>query len=300
MIFFVPVVVLLFVFGCDSLQLPDNPITGPKASGGGSSFVGGSSSMLLDILQPPEKGKVSPITPLVVSVNVKNAGESFADGQVCVVGLAQDIFSDAGCKCEEFSLKGRARSKDEVVDGEEETFEFSQGLPSLDEFVMNDFSVTAIARYNYKTYASFEGCVRKDLKDSKDCKSRQDLKLLGVSSAPLQISSISQDILRVSDDEYTMTVYLNVVHASNGQFFSSSLNKDSCSDEENPSKSVDVRLYNAPGKSSCAPLTFKKSENKASSVCTITGVQVRDYDPLINAELSYAYEVRESNSFEVA
>lgn len=297
-------VILFFVSGCASFSDIFKALPGikpPTSAGGGKSFVGDTDSIILNILQPPESGKVSIQFPLRVSIDVKNAGESDAEGFVCVTGLNTNVFEEAeACKCEEFSLKGKSGSEDETVEGKQKTFNFDQGPAKIDEFTINSFSVTSIARYSYKTYASVEGCVAKDILTSKDCKPRQDAKLLGVSSAPLQITAVSQDLLLTADEEYSMTLYIEVAHKGKGQFFSSSVEKDVCGEEEsNINKKVDVRLYNTPGRSSCGQLVFKSKEDKGTVTCTITEIDARDFKPLINIELSYVYEVRESNNFEV-
>jgi len=297
-------VILLFVSGCASLTDIFKTLPGfkpPTTTGVGKSFIGGTDSIVLTMLQPPEAGKVSREVPLRVSVDVKNNGESVAEGYVCVTGLNTNVFEEAeGCRCEEFSLKGKSRFEDEILEGEHETFNFDEGPATIDEFTINSFSITSIARYSYKTYASVEGCIAKDILTSKDCKTRQDAKLLGVSSAPLQVTSVSQELLLTADEEYSMTLFIEVTHKGKGQFFSSSAEKDVCGEEDdNLNKMVDVRLYNSPGRASCSPLVLKKKEDKGTATCTITGIDARDYKPLINVELSYVYEVRESNSFEV-
>lgn len=299
-------VLILFVSGCSAMnsfgdlfkKLPG--VTTITPSGGGKSYVGGTKSININMLQPAETGKISREVPLRVSVNVKNEGESPAEGQICVTGLNPTVFDESkSCECQEFSLKGKVRLEDETTEGEEITRNFDEGQPKIDEFTVNDFSVTAIARYDYKTFASVEGCIRKDILTSKDCKPRQDAKLIGVSSAPMQINSVVQELLLTSEDEYTMTLFIEVAHKGSGQFFDASLNKDACSTDESINKKVDVKLVNAPGRTTCSPLTIKKKEEKATTTCTITGVQARDYKPLMNIELSYAYEMRESNNFQV-
>lgn len=298
---------ILFISGCASVSslgdlFKNLPFTNPGSSGGGKSFVGGKESITVSILQPPEAGKVTKDVPLRVSVHLKNDGESNADGQVCVTGLNTEAFPDSeSCKCDEFSLKGKAKFDEEITEGEEKTINFDEGNPIIDEFTINDFSITSIVRYDYKTFASVEGCVKKNILESKDCKPRQDAKILGVSSAPIQINSVSQELLSTSDEEYTMTLFIEVSHSGKGQFFDKSLDKDACNeDSQNVNKRVEVKLYNAPGRAACSPLTFKKNEDKGTATCIITGVNARDYKPLMNIELLYAYEVRESNNFEVA
>lgn len=298
------ILVLLFVSGCASFTdfFKGLPGIKPPTSGGGKSFVGGTNSIALSILQPPESGKISKEVPLRVSVNVKNDGEALAEGQVCVTGLNTNVFEEAeSCKCDEFSLKGKAKFEEETTEGENKVFNFDEGSATIDEFTINSFSVTSIARYSYKTYASVEGCVVKDILTSKDCKPRQDAKLVGVSSAPLQVTSVSQELLLTSEDEYSMTLFIEVAHKGNGQFFSTSITKDICGEEDsNINKNVEVKLFNAPGRASCNPLVFKKKEDIGTATCTVTGVEARDYKPMINIELSYTYEIRESNNFEVA
>ncbi len=264
-------------------------------SGGGKSYIGGTNSIKINILQPAENGKISKDIPLRVSINVKNDGESPAEGQVCVTGLNPTVFEESkACECQEFSLKGKSRYEDEDV-----TLNFDEGPANIDEFTINDFSVTSIARFNYKTYASVEGCVVKDLAASKDCKARQDARIIGVSSAPLQITSVVQELLSTSDEEYTMTLIIEVSHKGSGEFFDVSLDKDACVENSNINKKVEINLINAPGRATCAPLTIKKKEDKGTTTCIITGVQARNYKPMMNIELSYAYEVRESNKFQV-
>ncbi len=304
---FLASLVILFISGCaatDSMKglFGNLPGIKPSSSGGGKSFVGGTDSILINILQPVESSKISKDVPLRVSVNLKNNGESDAEGQLCVTGLNPEIFEESqSCDCQDFSLKGKTRFQDETSDGEDSTFSFDEGSPVIDEFTINDFSVTSIVRYDYKTYASVEGCVRKDLLKSKDCKPRQDVKVLGVSSAPMQITSVTQELLSTSEEDYTMTLLVDISHSGKGQFFDSSFQKDACVEENgNVNKKVDVKLYNAPGSVTCTPMVMKKDENKGTAVCIITGVSSRDYNPLVNIELSYTYELRESNNFEVA
>ncbi|MFH1210942.1 MAG: membrane lipoprotein lipid attachment site-containing protein [archaeon] len=300
-------VLLVFVSGCSSLDsvnsffknLPGIKMISP--SGGGKAFIGGTKSVTVEILQPPEKGKVSKDIPLRVVVNVKNDGESDTEGMVCITGLNSDVFEGSDpCKCEEFSLYSRSRSQDEKSEGESKTIKFEEGTPIMGELVVNDFSITSIVRYDYKTYASVEACVAKDVFTSKDCKSRQDAKVSGVSSGPIQIGSVSQELLTTGDDEYTMSLFIEVSHNGEGRFYDPSMEKDACGDDSDKvNKRVNVKLYNAPGSVTCSPLVFKAKEEKGTATCTITGIEARNYKSLMNVELSYTYEVRESNNFEV-
>jgi hypothetical protein len=299
-------VLLVFVSGCsslDSLSSLFKNLPGIKTitpGGGGVSFIGGTNSITLSIMQPPEKGKVSKDIPLKVVVNLKNDGEALAEGMACITGLNPDIFdASEGCKCEEFSLKSRSRSQGEKGEGESRTINFDAGNINLNEYIANDFSVTSIVRYNYMTYAAIESCVTKDVFNSKDCKTRQDARIVGVSSAPIQISSVSQELLSTGEEEYTMSLFIEVAHKGDGRFFDKSASKDACSDDENVNKRIDVKLYNAPGSVTCGPLIIKKNEEKGTATCTIKGISARDYKTLINIELSYAYELRDSNNFEV-
>ncbi|MEM4245150.1 MAG: hypothetical protein QXR60_03025 [Candidatus Nanoarchaeia archaeon] len=306
-IILVLVFVMFFVSGCavmDSMSGLFKNLPGIKQpltpQGGGKSYVGGTSSVKLNMLQPAENSKISKDVPLRISINVKNEGESQADGQLCVTGLNPAVFEESkSCECQEFSLKGKGRYEDEIVEGEDVTLNFDEGSAKIDEFTINDFSVTSIARFDYKTYASVEGCVTKDIASSKDCKARQDAKIIGVSSAPLQITSVVQELLAVSDEEYTMTLIIEVSHKGDGDFFDTSLDKDSCVEDSNINKKVGVKLINAPGSATCTPLLIKKKDDKGTTTCVITGVQARNYKPMMNVELSYAYEVRESNRFQV-
>lgn len=299
-------VILLFFSGCASLAsissiFKNIPGLNIQPSVGGKSFVGGTDSIKINILQPPEKGKISKEVPLRVSVNLKNNGEAKADGQVCVTGLSQEVFGGSNpCECQEFSLKGKARYQDEITEGDQSTYNFDEGQPTIGEFTLNDFSVTAIARFDYKTYAAVEGCIKKNILTSSDCKPKQDARLIGVSSAPMQITSVVQELLSTSENEYTMTLFIEAAHRGTGNFFGTSLNKNACNEEDsNINKRVEVKLVNAPGRFTCTPFVFKNKEDKATTTCTITGVQARDYKPLINIELSYVYELRESSNFEV-
>jgi hypothetical protein len=306
-IIFPLLIVILFVSGCASIGnlgdlFKNFPGITSGGSGGGKSFVGGTNSVTVNILQPPEAGKVAKDVPLRVSVNLKNDGEAQADGQVCVTGLDSAAFPlSESCSCKDFSLKGKVRLVDETTDIQEDTKTFDEGTPTLGEFTINAFSVTSIVRYDYKTYATVEGCVRKDLLKSKDCKPQQDAKLVGVSSAPMQVTSVSQELISTGDEEYTMTLIIEIAHKGKGQFYDTSLEKDSCSDDgSNINKKVGVKLYNAPGSATCSSMVIKKNEDKGTATCTITGIAARDFKPLMNLELSYAYEMRESNNFEVA
>lgn len=285
-------IILVLLSGCTfsaiKEKLPGQTVSGKEE------FIGGPKGVETEIINPIEGGKAYLNMPFKVIVKTVNQGESESEGSTCVFS------SFAGCGCQNFKLQGNRKIEKEKLAGEEETFTFEGGTIEKEE-QKGSYFVTAKTRYNYMTYGIIQACVKKDAYSKEGCQMSPEKNILkSVSSAPITISDVKEEIIPETDETAKIIFKIDLKNAGKGDLYSMEEEKGQCETlSKDVKREIKVSLINSPGKSTCSPTELK--EGKATTHCTVDSVQVsgESYEPEITIELEYAYETTDSNKFEV-
>ncbi|MCG2718571.1 MAG: hypothetical protein L6408_07045, partial [Nanoarchaeota archaeon] len=265
-----------------------------------SDFIGGNEGITPEIMTPIEDGKVYSTQPFQIAVKVTNEGESQSDGSVCISGLNPKYFSGmANCECDSFSLEGKRRIEDEQLEGEEEILTFEGGEVMSGD--LKNFAVSATTRYDYKTYGILQTCIKKEAYSKEGCQITPTKNIVkSASSGPVTISKVTQEIIPSDSETVTLILSIDIKNAAKGDVFDLEDNKEECkASQEGTQPSINVRLINAPGRGICDPVKLRDGE--ATARCMVDSVEASDesYESEITVELEYAYEIIDSNRFEV-
>ena len=273
----------------------------PGQPTGKTDFIGGTKGIEIEILNPLEGGKAYSDQPFNIAVRVSNKGESYSEGTTCVSGLNTKYFPGfSGCDCQDFMLEGKRKIEEKQSEGEEETLIFETGQITTGE--LKNFAVTASTRYEYKTFGIIKACIKKDAYSKEGCQiSPQKNILKSASSAPLTIEKVTQEIIPETDETSTIIFNINLKKSGKGDLYSMDEDMSQCENPQDLKRKINLRLINAPGRSTCDPAELRKGKDEVTAHCTVNNVKVlgESYESEITLELEYAYETIESNKFEV-
>lgn len=279
---------------------------------------GGTGSIDATIINPKKDGTILSGYPLETVVRITNLGGSESEGQTCITGPNQDIFSGfSGCECLSFQQirndEGKFESRDlkfgpyQLRDAESET----------------PYSVTSITRYKYATDIKAETCIVQDMYETEDYEAGKNVRdvcevdIMSVTSGPLEVYSIEEIIIPI--DEYRVTMIFNIYVGNEGKGNLWSLERlnEQCApsislkDDEKKIR-AEIKGFPVSGDLMCQDATLDKDEEamitcEAKEISLYSsdpmGEQVYlfgdDYRPEITFELEYAYETRTSNSFTI-
>ena len=305
---------LLLISGCTFSQIKEKIMPGKIISGttGKSQFIGGKEGIKAEIVRPIEGGEAYTTTPFKIEVQVSNEGE-FGDerepatGTTCIFGLNKKYFPGfAGCDCKDFAIKGKRKIDKENIEGENEILTFEGGEIKKGE--LKEFSITEKTRYDYKTLGIIKPCIKKEMHSKEGCQITSQTNIRkSVSSAPITIEKVTQDIIPETDETIELRLKIEIKKTGDGDLYDLDEDKSQCTTPPDLKKRINVRLANTPGSATCDPteLRTKKetitSEDVATAHCKIKNVRVsgEGYEPEITLILEYAYETTDSNKFEV-
>jgi len=297
-IIIISLILLLFIAGCKFSDIKEK-VPVKTTTKGKADFVGGTKGTEVQIVSPVKDGKAYVNQPFQIAIKVSNEGETETEGTICVSGLNPKYFLGfTGCDCQDFALEGQTKLEGETIEGEDEILTFEGG-----EVVAGDlkkFTVTSTTRYDYKTYGIIKACVKKEAYSDEGCQISPTTNVVkSASSAPITISKITEEIIPQSDDSINMIFNIEISNSGRGDIFSLDASKSECEASEDDEKIIELRLINAPGRAICDPVKLR--EDEAIARCTVTDVEVfeESYEPEITLELEYAYEIIDSNKFEV-
>jgi hypothetical protein len=283
-------------------NLPGMPKIGEDKTG---LFYEGSKGVEFEIIRPSEEHYYD--SPFYVRVYLSNKGMSDAGGEICLYGLDEDIFLDFdSCTCERFSLGGVSYVGEQKKEGDDYTFEF--GPYEIDDSIIefyekkdsyikesDEFVITSSVIYDYQTYGVIEACIRKDINDKEGCSYKNKDMLKGVSGAPIQITSVKEEIIPSGGGDYKLIFDVEIKNKGNGFVTDDgecgSLGKDG---------SIKVKLLNVPSRVKeveCKDVKLK--DDKAVAHCVIDEVEGKDYKTDITIILNYNYKEIKSKKLKV-
>ncbi len=292
---------LLFLLSACTQQTPEGeeiPTSCPPLCAGGSIGV------VTEINAPQDEGNVYVGDRLAVSATLTDLGEaSVDDGLVCITGLDGSIFSGlGGCTCENFYI-----TLDDSDDAQFEKTRVSFTPTFIPEEASGDHYLTFYSRYSYTSYGPFTLCLTGDPFDEETC-SLEGNKLLGSSSGPLQITSLTEELASVGGNAVTLRVRIEAEFAGeeNAQLVELDETYDpSClltNDDQKTSADVSLILF---GEShDCGSMIFDFGESTASATCKIENLDTErfiggqtEYEGWI--QIDYGYQEIQSVSFDV-
>ncbi|MEA3378025.1 MAG: hypothetical protein U9Q69_00130 [Nanoarchaeota archaeon] len=175
------------------------------------SFLGRSGIVSMNIIYPIENEKIiydlsyNEFSPII---KITNSGSIESRGQVCLVGLDENVFSGAHSNdCLTYSF---IPVPDETFFPATLTFGPYQIIPG--DINAPDFTLTAINRYTYKSGALFKPCIKKDPYDRQDCSA----KLIETLNGPITITSITEKITPVGESRVKLAFVVNLKKTANG------------------------------------------------------------------------------------
>lgn len=249
-----------------------------------------------DIIFPKEDAHLQKDFPLNPTVRISNTGPFESDGQVCISGLDSSSFRGfTGCECNIFqSVKEEKSFLPEDV-----TF----GPYNILQEDSQEYTLTSIIRYKYKSTASVEMCIKENTVDMASCNS----KLISAKNGPLRILSVNQITSPISDTEAAISFEIEVEKRAEGDVWDLNAVQERCRPEREIRRNVRTRIKNLPfsANSNCGDIKFDKDE--ATINCNLGEVQLVElsgrsqfggsYNPQIEVEMDYAFETRTSNKF---
>lgn len=282
----IALIILLLIAGC--VKLPNIPGKLPGQTTGKKDFVGGTKGVEAEIVSPAEGGKIYLDMPFNVAVRVTNEGEAKAEGTTCIFG------SFTECECQDFVLEEKRKSEGEKPEGEEKIIVFEGGKIEEKE----EAFITAKTRYDYKTYGITTACVKKDAYSKEGCQISGNI-MKSASSAPVTIQEVKEEIITETAEERAKIILtIKIEDSGKGELYGLDEDKAQC-ETQDMKKEINVRLVNAPGRSTCNPAQIREGE--ATTKCVIEDVRLLDesYESEITLELEYVYETIDTNKFEV-
>lgn len=282
--------ILVLVTGCTNVDLQQTffPTQGQEESTDGY--------IVQEIVFPKEDAHLQKDFPFNPTIRISNTGPFESNGQVCISGLDSSSFRGfTGCECNIFqSIKEEKSFMPEDV-----TF----GPYTVLQEESQEYTLTAITRYKYKSTAAVEMCIKENAVDMASCNSN----LISTKDGPLKILSVNQITSPISDTEAAVSFEIEVEKQAEGDVWDLNAVQERCRPEREIRKNVRAKIRNLPfsANSNCGDVKFDKDEVTIN--CNLGEVQLvelsgrsqfgESYNPLIEVELEYAFETRTSNKF---
>jgi len=298
-------ILLLFITGCaeiksqvDNFKLPGLDNTKEN------SVLGNSGGITMDIVYPKESEKVITGIQFAPSIKINNLGSSNTDGQTCITGLDQNVFSGFdGCECLTYSFQKYDNEKFEPV-----VLTYGPYTLTQPENSRSDFTMTVTNKFASKSQALFKPCIRKE-GNIDDCK----VTTLESINGQVAISSITEVLAPSSDQNVVMALKVELTNAGTGKIINQRSMYSECADlTVDPRKeqvTVSAVIENFPflGNVYCQAASFDKKTNKATMTCMVGEIGLFDISggykfgqeiqTPSKITVSYAYEERDSNKF---
>ena len=265
----------------------------------------GSQALDISITYPGEDSNVYSRYPFIPQINIYDVGEIGSDGIVLLSGLDEEVFSGlGGCHSLDFYITQEDSHSDYF---KETKVEFPQSSVNAEENYEETLTVTT--RYDYSNYGIFELCLTDDPAAETECNADSKKNKLSKSSAgPLQVNSITQEIIPVGGD--TISVVLNIkadVSLSNNQQLmpiEDLTSTDCLYINEDLTIKIDADVILFGERYYCDYLEFEYGENDAELQCSIENIDLRS---LVGGhkeqsgwvEIKYGIEEKQSVKFNV-
>ncbi len=268
--------------------------------------ISGSQALDIGVTYPSEGSNVYSNYPFIVQVDINDVGEIGTDGMVLVSGLDSEVFTGlSGCTPLDFYITQEDSHSDYF---KEAKVEFPQSNVGI---VEDDYEETlsVITRYEYKNYGIFDFCLTDDPAAETECNGDFEKNRLSKSSSgPLQIDTITQEIIPVSGD--TISIIVNIkarINLDRNQQLMpvDDLTSIDClyiNEDEKIKVESDVILLGE--RYICDFLEFEYGENEAQVQCRIENVDLGSFvgghkEQEGWVELKYGIEEKQSVKFNV-
>lgn len=281
---------LLLITGCTSVDIQQTffPTNGQEESTDGY--------IVQEIVFPKDDAHLQKDFPLNPTIRISNTGPFESDGQTCISGLDSSSFRGfTGCECNVF----RSVKEEKSFLPEDVTF----GPYNVLQENSQEYTLTAITRYKYKSTANVEMCIKENAIDMASCNSN----LISTKDGPLRILSVNQITSPVSDTAAVISFEIEVEKQTEGDVWDLNAVQERCRPTREIRKYVRAKINNLPfrANSNCGEVKFEGDE--ATINCNLGEVQLvelsgrsqfgANYNPKIEVELDYAFETRTSNKF---
>ena len=236
--------------------------------------------------------------PLNPTIRLTNTGPFETDGQVCISGLDSRAFRGfSGCECNVFNIK----KEEKTFLPEDVTF----GPYTILQEEPQEYTLTSIARYRYKSTAKVQMCIKENAVDMASC----DAKLISSKDGPLEIVSVRQISSPLSDREVAVTFEVDIEKQTNGDVWDINAVQERCRPEREIRRNIRTRINGLPFRASgnCGETKFE--EDEVTVTCNLGEISLAEssgrtsfgegYNPEIEFEIEYAFETRSSNRFSV-
>jgi len=297
---------LLVLSGCDLISSATDKIPsklpGIKNEEKQTSF-GGSGSIQASIVNPQKGASVLKAYPFQPVVRIKNLGGSEADGQICITGLDQDVFSGfSGCEC----LNYQQIKRDDLF----EDIDLKFGSYNIQTEESKSYALTAINRFKYSTTIKADVCITADIYEDQKCGAN----INSVTSGPFRVSSIEETIIPINDNVVTIIFELDIDNVGSGNLWDLNRINEMCVpfksiNEDKKKIKADIIRFPVSADLQCQDSKLDEDgetsitcEAKQVSLFDNQGVSLfsKDYKPEVTFKLEYAYETRNSNTFNLA
>lgn len=291
--FFISILIsLLFLYGCANLLVPDTDESVPANRFGISGL-----QALISIIPVQPRVKV----PMSVLFEVQNVGQSdITQGTICLHGPQEEHFEFfEECVCQPMpALEGEkeilTQQGKQKIPGEKDTVYF-KGIYS--PLVPGQEVLQAKLKYLYKTTATVDACVKKEVYKRDECSwliegvvSRNILKK--VSKGPLKVARVSETL---ADTERGVVMSFDIdvkdTERSHGKVIDRSGDYFSCKEQEEGE--IKVEMFNVPGLSqplTCPPIKLDQF-GEGKTRCEAVLKPTQNYREDARIELTYGYEL---------
>lgn len=250
--------------------------------------------VMQEIVLPKEGSKLQSGSSLSPVIRLTNSGYFETNGQVCISGLESQAFRGfSGCECNVFSMKK-----------EEKTFipeEVNFGPYTILSEEPNDYTLTSITRYKYKSIANVKLCIKENAYDMASCGSE----LVSTKDGPLEIVSVEQESTPLSEDSAEISLSIDIAKQAEGDVWDFNAVQEMCRPQREIRRNVRVKINNLPfsANSNCGEIPVDTDETNIK--CNLGEIRLKgasfgkEYYPEIEIEMDYAFETRNSNKFSV-
>jgi len=283
---------VLFIYGCQTLIVPDTDDAVPANRFGISGL-----QALISIIPVQPRVRV----PISVLFEVQNVGETdFDQGTICLHGPQKEHFEFfEECACQPLpALEGektvQTQKGEKKIPGEKDTVYFKGIYVPL---VQADEVLQAKLKYHYKTRAKIDACVKKEIYKRDECSwliegtfSRNILK--SVSKGPVKVAR-AYEMLADTESGILMTYDIEVkdTERSRGKVIDRFGDYFTCREQEEGE--IKVEMFNVPGLSNpltCPPIILDEF-GEGKTRCEVILKPTQSYKEETVIELTYAYEL---------
>ena len=289
------IIIAILLAGCQELK-------NIKLPGIDNEVETSSGSITAYFVNPKTGGNVLSEYPFSPAIGVKSLGGYESEGQTCISGLDSNIFSGfSGCECTTFQ-----QVKDDSGVFQPEDLTFGPYTIHITKDDRKEHIVSAVTRYLYGNEVKANICISKDIYENTGCSPS----ITSSTSGPLDITSIEQETIPISEDVVTLIFRIKATQEESGRFIPEEDMNGQCTPvnlEELPK--VEARVKGFPTRT---PVVCKDVEIEGKEVIIVceakdlnligpggTSIFGDNYNPELTFEIRYFFETTSSSRFTV-